>query len=1490
MDSIITRLVRPEISEKIWYFPAENIEIRVANLLEKIKYYAGILQGKGVKKGDCIGLINSNSSDLVCLLYACWYANAVAVPLRTQTGKFQRLEHYIEQCDEICNFKLFIIDDDIQLEESVKDTFTNGKPVFRLTQFKKSKTTPLAKPVSIEPHDNAIIQFSSGSTGQPKGIIVNHSMMMAQLNNIEQQIMGTIGGATAECYALWAPLNHDMGMFVGALSPIHHGSNNVLAPPSYFIRNPIRWFKMMEKRKVEVAMFTNTVLAKCLPILERKTKNERIDLSRCRIYLGAEKVSPKVLKKAYPILEPLFGNRDNLYIGYGMAENGLGVSTTLTGEIPIVRVNIHEDNRVEVLPSDSLSGNEFASVGVPYPYNHVTIRNSLDEVLNELELGEINIQSNSLTPSYLNNPEITKERLSNNRFKSGDLGFWYNGQLYFHSRKDDLIISNGQNIVPDDIELMIEELDFVRASSSVLFSIEDTKTGLQKLYLLAESSANISDEEALYRKNTITSYAFNELGIILNGGTRQMNSKQQYESFCKPKLTQLFDSLGLALDFKKAKGNYLITDDGQEIVDFVSGFGSAILGHNHPELINELIENLNNSTPIVAQGSIPKETAELAEQLNQYIPGDGEYLVHFCNSGAESVEAAIKHAYKVHYDKIEKEYERLTRILDDFYFQYEKSHSDIALPDGKKLIDFRDDLDEFNLEQYESFKNKPVMISFKGAYHGKTTSSLKVTFNKSLREAFEGLSAIHNVFIDSNTPERIPEIINQEVCTFYYPAIVNGSVNKTAGLIPLPDATLQYMADNYSRLKLPFIIDEIQTGCGRLGRIFSYSDTPLASINPDYILLSKSLGGGISKIGATLIKKEIYEQDFGILHTSTFGEDKLSSKTATKVLEILTRNNNELLDQVKDKGQYLRSKLQEVQQEFPQIIKDVRGQGLMIGVEFTPLEERSPFFRAAGKQGVLSLLIASYLIHYYKIRVLAPISTMLKGNPGKKRLSTVRIQPAAIIEQHEMDLLISALREVCLIIHHNNEYCLVGHLIGANPTNKERKNSLPFPARYPMNDEYRHIDARIGFIMHPTTVEKLVEYYFPSFESYSWSKDGLTDWWNKISRFLEPVHVKNEYITSNDFIVETALVFVPYLPDYVTKAKEPFLQKEIRDKVQDAVTVARELGDDNIPVSMVGLGAYTSIATHNGETINYYEMPITTGNAYTVGLSVQGIIYAAQHRGLDISKATVAVVGAGGNIGSVMANILAPRVGKLMLVGSGNGPRSEFRLKQARKQCASEIFKEWLNLKHNNGDPTQLGKTAQTVMRKLIEKKENERTILDSTNENKTGFINQITNYLSDENSPHEFSIHTSLEQLKQADIVVVATNSADHSLIKPEHVKQNAIVCGTSVPSNLSLEFSNKPEFSSNLGFSNKNETFAFDGGFSKLPDDSRINFVGMPKDGMAYGCLAETLVLGFDGQNHSFSKGTLTSDQVYEIMEIAQTHGFDLGTLKFNDEPLEI
>ncbi|HHI92617.1 MAG TPA: aminotransferase class III-fold pyridoxal phosphate-dependent enzyme [Gammaproteobacteria bacterium] len=982
-----------------------------------------------------------------------------------------------------------------------------------------------------------------------------------------------------------------------------------------------------------------------------------------------------------------------------------------------------------------------------------------------------------------------------------------------------------------------------------------------------------------------------------------MNNVQRYKDHCRPKLTELLQALKLDKTYSRAEGNYLQTDTGEKILDLVGGFGCTILGHNHPEIVAEAISALAQGVAINAQGSIRTESAHLAQRLSKLTGSQRGYCVNFSNSGAESIEAAVKHAYKVQFDKVRREYERLTRVLNDLYYKIEREQISVELPgDNTDLIDFRDDLDEYNLAQFEQFQNNPVMIAFKGAFHGKTSSALKVTFNKSYREAFEGLSAIQPAYVDIHRPEQIAETVDEQVCTFYYPVLTGTRIELRpvritrviamilevvlgeGGIRPVPDATLSHLAELKSERHIPLIIDEIQTGCGRTGSIFGYHDTPLRDIEPEYIALSKALGGGISKIGATLIHRNTYDADFGILHTSTFAEDDLSARIANKTLDILTRDDNAMLKQVRDKSAYLLDRLHTLQECYPTLIKNVRGRGLMLGVELTPLLDRSPFFRASGKQGVLSLLVASYLLEYHNTRILAPLTTMLKGNPGKSRLSILRIQPPATITREEVDRFVDGLREVLDIIENNNEYCLIAHLLGERVSEDERSKVKRIPVRWPVVEEKGHIDSRVGFIVHPTTLDKLVEYYFPSFHHYQWQPEHLENWWNLISRFLEPVHVKSTYIKSNDFTIENNLVFVPYMPEYITKQKNHSLTQEVQDKIQDAVTVARELGDDNIPVSMVGLGAFTSIATQNGLTLNDYEVAVTTGNAYTTALTIQGIMQAAASKELDLSKAAVAVIGASGNIGMVVSRVIALNVGKLCLIGRP-GERGLTRLDYVRQQCLQEIV-QTIHLERQSGvtlEQSQLSGIGLWIYQQLEQAlTKPEAPLYDIAcslehNAPAADVGKQLSKVIDPDLLDSCIPLQSGLDSLHEFDVIIAATNSTDRELIRPDLVKPDAIVCCTSIPSNLSRQFNQ-----------DDSTQLAFDGGLAKLPEGAQINFVGMPKDGLAFGCMAETLLLGFDGQNHSFCKGMLTAEQVYRTIELAELHGFSLGELKLDDQLL--
>jgi acetylornithine/succinyldiaminopimelate/putrescine aminotransferase/predicted amino acid dehydrogenase len=1003
--------------------------------------------------------------------------------------------------------------------------------------------------------------------------------------------------------------------------------------------------------------------------------------------------------------------------------------------------------------------------------------------------------------------------------------------------------------------------------------------------------------------------------------TRSTNGPSAYAERCRPKLADLLESLDLNVSFTKARGAYLYRTraDGadEEVLDLVGGFGAGLFGHNNAELKALLKDALDEDVPFLAQSSDRREAGRLAERLNQALPTSTPYMCHFANSGAEAVEAAVKHAYKVRFDALRRQFEAISRDIERFQRDTERTHPDIEIPGGTRdLGGFRDDLDEHNLAQFERFRQHPVVLAFKGAFHGKTATALKVTFNRTYREGFEGLSAVQPEFLDFDDVERLDEVKRSHEIAFAVPRVEDGRIvveqvaasrivafcleiiQGEGGIRLVPDHVLQSLADQHADLDIPFLIDEIQTGCGRTGDFVAYAAGPLGAIDPEYVTLSKALGGGLVKIGALLIRENVYDPDFGILHTSTFAEDEVSCRIATRVVDMLTRDDHRFMRTVADKGAYLLDGLRRLQERYPDVVGDVRGRGLLIGVEFADLADKGPLFRFGVRQGFLSLLVASYLLHHHAIRLLAPLTTLLKGNPGKKRLSVLRIQPVADISRAEMDRVLDALDEVFRVIARNNDGVLIGHLVGAPPTAAERRSPAAVPVTHPLQKRRVDFDARVGFVVHPAHLDQLRDYYFPSVNGRV-DDTRLANWWNRLSRFLEPDVIHTDYVSADGFVVEANLVSVPYLPFHLVTAYargervarpdrlDALRLQEIRDKIQDAVTTVKELGDDHIPTTMVGLGAYTSIVTDRGTTVNDYEVPVTTGNAYTAGLMVEGILKAAGLQQIEVGTATAAVVGAAGNIGSVLAALLSGHVGTLKLVGR-EANDGVARLRRTRAQCLLYLANQVREQFRETGSfqDVRLGGLGERLFRELVlpQLRATDRPPVWDRAERwfrgKDEDVRELGSLLEAvidreggmEQNPY-LTIHLSVETVRDCDVVTIATNSPDSRLITPALVKPGAIVSCASVPSNLSTAFKDHLD-----------DYMVFDGGYARLPEQHEIHCIGLPDNGMAPGCLSETLLLGFEGANGSFARGAIAPEQVNQTLGMAERYGFMLGDLKLN------
>jgi len=502
-DIIQLLLDEARVGTATWRFPHEDISVTVPALSKRVKSHAEFLDGKGVGKGDRVGFILENSYDLVCLLYATWYLNAVAVPLRPRSGRYHNYQNYIEHCDEICDFRLIVFEGESVSEEIALWKSMSEKQVASIREIRDSATDHIdggePEAAIIAPQDIAIIQFSSGSTGEPKGVVVTHGMMMAQLQNIEDNHARS-RGRRVESSASWLPINHDMGLFIGVLSPIFSACDNLLSTPSYYMKNPARWFAFLSKHKTDFTFSTNSVLASSLKSLRRmgvskddnSDQQPAVDLSNLHLYIAAEKVSPVIVRQTWNSLSAFKCPKQNIHVGYGMAENTLGATYTTSGPIKMHWFTLNQDGSLSISEPEHPKAFELASIGVPNDHHVITVRDRHDCIVPDLTLGEISIESPCVSPAYYNNRQDTESKLGNGRLRTGDLGFKFKGEFYFYSRADDLIVVGGRNIVPDDVEITVENLEFIRSGGSVLLGIENTQFGVVQLHLLIEGNAFLS--------------------------------------------------------------------------------------------------------------------------------------------------------------------------------------------------------------------------------------------------------------------------------------------------------------------------------------------------------------------------------------------------------------------------------------------------------------------------------------------------------------------------------------------------------------------------------------------------------------------------------------------------------------------------------------------------------------------------------------------------------------------------------------------------------------------------------------------------------------------------------------------------------------------------------------------------------------------------------------------------------------------------------------
>jgi myxalamid-type polyketide synthase MxaB len=443
----------------------EETKLNYVQLWAKVQAIASQLQKAGATNERVLLLYPSGSLDFVTGFLGCLLASAIAVPVYPPSNnqKMSRLQGIVK--DAIPKFALThsSLLDKLEKWFNQEPSLTNLK-LFASDIFAQETVINYLKP-ELNSEQIAFLQYTSGSTGNPKGVIVSHGNL---LHN-EQLVEKAFGHSKKTIFVGWLPLFHDMGLMGNILQPLYLGIPCILMSPEAFIQKPYRWLKAISDYKATTSGGPNFAYELCV---EKITPEERatLDLSSWqKAFNGAEPIRATTIETFSKMFAECGFNSQAFYPCYGMAETTLFV----TGGEPEQPPNISYFDQQSlaqnkaVLVADKTENNcALVSSGKAWLGTKIRIvnPNSLCQCA-EGEVGEIWVQNDSVAQGYWHKLELTndpfkaciKDSQEGEFLRTGDLGFMLNGELFVIGRHKDLIIIRGRNYYPQDIELTVEQ-------------------------------------------------------------------------------------------------------------------------------------------------------------------------------------------------------------------------------------------------------------------------------------------------------------------------------------------------------------------------------------------------------------------------------------------------------------------------------------------------------------------------------------------------------------------------------------------------------------------------------------------------------------------------------------------------------------------------------------------------------------------------------------------------------------------------------------------------------------------------------------------------------------------------------------------------------------------------------------------------------------------------------------------------------------------------
>ncbi|MFK8082929.1 MAG: AMP-binding protein [Granulosicoccus sp.] len=469
-------------------------------------------QQAGIKSGHHLVIQSNDNALFLEAFWACLLGGIVAVPVAGGNSREHRLKLFriVKMLD---NAALYTDTKNLQRLQQFAEANALG-PEFATIESRCCLTDSVvtdshaAVPAKPQADDIAFIQFSSGSTSTPKGIVLTHSNLMTNTRSI---IDGCLMNSDDHLLS-WMPLTHDMGLIGFHLTPLVCDTSHSLMPTDLFVRRPGLWLSETQAMQASILCSPNFGYQHLLKSF-KADRHADLDLSCIRLlFNGAEPISVSLCHEFMKTLQPFALDGNAMMPVYGLAEASLAVTFPSLEKrfttVSLDRSSMGIGDSVRILPvadAHDTSGIELLSVGKPVSHVEVMIRGNDNEPYNELIAGRICIRGKNVTSGYYREPELNAQMIdADGWLDTGDLGFLHDGQLYITGRAKDVIFINGQNVYPHDLEEILIQENLVERGKLAIGSQAVADAVDEQLLVFVLHRSELSELETLARDITRT--------------------------------------------------------------------------------------------------------------------------------------------------------------------------------------------------------------------------------------------------------------------------------------------------------------------------------------------------------------------------------------------------------------------------------------------------------------------------------------------------------------------------------------------------------------------------------------------------------------------------------------------------------------------------------------------------------------------------------------------------------------------------------------------------------------------------------------------------------------------------------------------------------------------------------------------------------------------------------------------------------------------------